>query len=101
MIFTDDPIVAGITASKASHVTELRTAINLVRALASLSATNWAESITSGVAIKASHITEMRSSLDAARSALGLSGISYTDAGLIAGAPIKAAHIIQLRSGVK
>src|SRR5262245_23354890 len=41
VIFTDDPLVAGSTVVKAVHVTELRIAVNAVRAAAGLSAANW------------------------------------------------------------
>ncbi len=101
MIFTDDPIQPGVTVVKAAHVMELRTAVNAVRAIAGLTATNWAETIAAGGLIKASHIADLRSALDPARSALVLSAITYTDPSLSAGDTIKAAHVTELRNGVK
>lgn len=101
VVFTDDPIQAGVTNAKAAHINEVRTAVNLVRALAALTAASWAESVDAGVLIRASHITEIRAALDPARSALGLPAIGYTDPALAAGDTIKAAHIRQLRDGVK
>lgn len=98
--FTDDPLQATVTKASYLHVTELRSAINLVRALASLTAASWAETITTNVPIRASHITEMRSALDAARTRLSLAPMNYTDPSLSSGAPIKAVHIGDIRNGV-
>ena len=97
-VFTDDPLVPGVTVIKAVHITELRDAINQARARAGLSAASWAESVTSGVTIKASQIVEMRARLDEARAALGLSAASYTDPSLSAGMTVKAAHVQELRN---
>jgi len=99
-VFTDDPLVPGVTTIKAVHITELRTAVNQARSRASLAAANWAESVTSGALIKAAHIVELRSRLDEARSALGLSVAPYTDPSLSAGMTVKAAHIQELRQRV-
>jgi len=97
--FTDDTLTAGSTTVKAQHLTELRQAVNAVRATtAGLSAANWAESITSGVTtIKASHITELRAALDAARSDLGLGACSYSSVGAL----IQKNHIDELRQCVR
>jgi RHS repeat-associated protein len=101
-VFTDDPLVAGVTVIKAVHITELRTAIDQARARAGLAAASWAESISSSVTlIKASHITELRARLAEARTALGLSAASYTDPNLAVGDPVKAAHIQELRDRVR
>jgi RHS repeat-associated protein len=99
-VFTDDPLVPGVTVIKAVHITELRTAVNQARARASLAAANWAESVSSGGLIKAAHIVELRTRLDEARAALGLSAASYTDPSLSAGNTVKAAHVQELRQRV-
>lgn len=99
-VFTDDPLVPGVTAIKAIHINELRTAVNNARARAGLSAASWAETVSAGVTVKASHITEMRARLDEARAALGLSAASYTDPSLAAGIIVKAVHIQELRQRV-
>lgn len=101
--FTDDPLTAGV-AIKAVHVTELRTAINQLRAHAGLQAATWTDDpLTVGVTtVKAVHITEMRARLDEARTALGLTNSAYTDSILTAGSTIiKAVHIQELRDRVK
>jgi RHS repeat-associated protein len=99
-VFTDDPLVAGVTGIKAVHITELRTAVNQARSRASLAAANWAEAVTTGVTIKASHITELRARLDEARIVLGLGAATYTDPSLSAGMTIKAVHVQELRQRV-
>ncbi|HXG58961.1 MAG TPA: kelch repeat-containing protein [Thermoanaerobaculia bacterium] len=102
VLFDDDPLVTGTTIARATHITQLRTAVNSVRTLAGLPGASYAEAITAGsTTIKASHILELRSALDPARSALGLSAVSYADPSLAGGFLIKAAHIADLRSGVK
>jgi RHS repeat-associated protein len=99
-VFTDDPLVAGVTAIKAVHVQELRDAVNQARARAALAAATWTDSSLQGVAIKAVHIVELRARLAEARSALGLSAASYTDPSLSAGAVVKAVHVQELRQRV-
>ena len=102
IVFTDDPLVAGTTIVKAVHITELRSAVNAVRAAAGLSAATWTDSSLTGVLVKAVHISELRSNLDAARSVLGLSTGSYTDSSLTPGSTvIKAVHVTELRNRVK
>ncbi|HEX3069491.1 MAG TPA: hypothetical protein VHX14_13050, partial [Thermoanaerobaculia bacterium] len=101
ILFTDDPMSAGSTIIKAVHITELRTAVNAVRAAAGLSPTTFTDASLSGTRPKALHVTELRSALDAARAAIGLSALVYTDPGLAAGGIVKAAHYRELRAGVK
>jgi chitodextrinase len=98
--FTDDSLQAGTTVIKSQHLTELRQAVNAVRATAGLNSANWAEDITAGVTtIKASHIQELRTKLDEARSALGLAACSYTNASV--GVLIQKNHIDELRQCVR
>ncbi|HXH39019.1 MAG TPA: hypothetical protein VNN08_10355, partial [Thermoanaerobaculia bacterium] len=102
ILFTDDPIVAGSTTMKAAHVTELRTAVNAVRAAAGLSAATFTDtSLAAGFLIEAVYMTELRSALDPARAAIGVPAMVYTDPSLATGTTIKAAHIRELRAGVK
>ena len=100
IVFADDPIVPFVTKAKLAHITELRTAVNAVRALAGLAAATWT-TIQVGDAIQAPPITELRTAVDAARSTLLLSALSYTDPSLSAGVRIKAAHVQELRNGTK
>ena len=98
--FTDNSLVIGSTPMRATHITQLREAINAVRAVtANLGPVSWAESIGPGVPIKASHIQELRTKLDEARGALGLSSCTYTNAST--GQLIQKVHIDQLRQCVR
>jgi hypothetical protein len=101
IVFTDEPLVVGVTIIYGQHVVELRQAVNAVRAAAGLSAATWTDSSLTGIEVKAVHITELRSNLDAARSALGLSTGSYTDSLTPASTAIKAVHVSELRDRVK
>jgi RHS repeat-associated protein len=99
--FTDDPLNdpqnPQKTIIKAIHITELRDAINAVRALLGLSGYSWAESVSTGNFIKRSHISEMRTALD---QALGAPAGGYS-AGLTTGLPVLAIHIQELRDRIK
>ena len=100
--FTDDPLVAGNTPIKAQHLTEIRQAINAMRATAGLAAASWTDPSLAGVQIKAVHIQELRLSLNQARSALGGAAITYTDSTLSVGSTlVKKVHIEELRQWVK
>ena len=100
-IFTDDPLVSG-SSVKAVHITQLRTAVNAMRAAAGLAPQSFADPSLAGVAIKATHLTQLRTALDAARTAIGLPAVPYSDSTITVGSTVaKTAHIAELRSGVK
>lgn len=96
-----ESIIAGATTVKASHLLELRTAVNAVRALASLGSATFTDPSPAGVLIKGVHIVELRSALDAARSALNLPTAFYENQPLPVGHPIRAVHLLNLRGGVQ
>ncbi len=99
--FTDNPLTVGTTPVKAVHMTELRQAVNAVRAAANLSAATWTDpTLSTSVTIKAVHVTEMRSNLDAALTALGITTSAYTDPSLT-GIAIKKVHVDEVRQRVK
>ena len=104
VIFTDPTLVAGTTAVKAVHFTQMRTAVNAVRALAGLSGGAYTDpTLSPGVSVvKAAHLTDLRSALDAARSVLLLPAVIYTRPSIVAGTTtIAAADINDLRGGVR
>jgi hypothetical protein len=103
MAFTDDPIIGGTTPGKAVHVTELRSAINLVRAVAGLPAGTYTDpTLNPGMPVKAVHQLELRTALNEARSELGMSSLIFTDATLTTSVTkMRAVHVNELRSGVK
>lgn len=100
-LFANDPLTGG-TAIQAVHITQLRTAIDAIRAAAGLEPASYTSSVSSGSIIRRTDITEMRTALDFARFVIGLTAISYTDTTITAGATrVKAAHVSDLRNGVK
>lgn len=100
IVFADDPLAAGVTAVKAVHFDQLRSAVGAVRANAGLSGATWTDATLSGVRIKAVHVEELRSRVNEARTALGLSAPTYTDAPL-SGVTVKKVHVEELRQRVK
>jgi hypothetical protein len=83
----------------AVHITQLRGAVNAMRAAASLAPATFTDSVP--LRIRAVHVIELRNALDPARAALGLAPIGYTDPFLGAGTIAKLLHVQQLRDGVR
>lgn len=102
LTFTDPTLSAGVTTCKAAHVTELRTAVNALEALAGIANTAYTDGSLTSVGIRTVHIDELRTRLAAARTLLGAAALSLTDATLTAGTtPVKLAHVSELRAGVQ
>jgi len=100
IVFTDTSLVGALI--RAIDVTELRTAVNDVRAAVALPAATFTDSDLLGMYIKRVHISELRTFLDEARSIMALSTIPYTDPTIVAGlTTVKAAHIQELRDGTQ
>jgi len=100
IIFTDPTLVPGVTVIRAVHLTELRTAVNAVRALAGIGAASWTDPNPAGVVIKAVHWTELRDRLNEARAVLGLPAVSFPSP-VTSGALVRAAHVEAMRAGVR
>ncbi|HKR65095.1 MAG TPA: hypothetical protein VJZ00_15280, partial [Thermoanaerobaculia bacterium] len=102
-VFTDDPLVAGTTPVKLVHLTQLRSAVDSLRACAGLTAMSYTDpTLTTSTGIKAVHITQLRTALTDARALLGLSSITFTDTSLVAGTTsVRKLHVSDLRTGVK
>ena len=101
-IFTDASLAG--TTIKAAHFTELRAAVNAMRAAAGLPAGTFTDPTLTARSTKVmrAHIVELRSALDAARALVGLPAITYTDAAITARVtPVKAVHVTQLRAGTQ
>jgi hypothetical protein len=103
IFFTDDPAIAPVTRLKTVHLTELRLAVNAMRAAGGLSPATFTDpALSSTTKIKAVHFQELRTALLQARAAAGLSPSIFTDASLNAGATKgRAIHLQELRNGVK
>jgi ELWxxDGT repeat protein len=100
-LFTTDPFTA-LTAVKALHFTQLRTAANYARTSARLTAS--AAGATPPAApgpIRMAHIMELRAIINEARRFLGLLPVTYTDPTLTTAMKIKAVHIQELRNALK
>jgi YD repeat-containing protein len=102
-VFTNDPLEVGVTVVQALHISELRDAVNVVRARAGLAAAAWDPTfpVASGLPIKATHILELRTRLDEARTALGLPAASYSPPAPSIGGPIRKAHVQEIRDCIK
>ncbi|MDE2180437.1 MAG: hypothetical protein KGJ40_06280 [candidate division NC10 bacterium] len=102
-LFTDPTLTARNTLLKAVHVTELRSAINTLRAVNNLAALSWTDpTLTVGTVAKKVHLDELRTALGQAYQAAGQSAPSYTDPTLVARSTvIKASHISELRTAVR
>lgn len=97
--FTDDPLLPGVHAMKAVHLTELRARIDELRAGRNATAYSWATSITPGTWIRAQHVIELRDAIYLEYDARKLPRPSYLQPP-VAGATVKALHITQLRAFV-
>jgi hypothetical protein len=101
--FTDDPLTTGVSAVKARHITELRQAIDELRARAALGSFGWTDaSIVPGVTeVKAVHLTELRTALNAVYAAAAQSPPTYAHTIVTGGATIITAEdITELRAAV-
>ncbi len=102
ILFSDEPLVANTTFVKLAHITQLRQAVNAMRAAAGAAAATFTDPTLTSVRIKAVHLQELRTALTEARNLLGLPALTFTDAVLTAGTTrVKAAHVQELRNGVK
>ena len=100
VVFTDDPLIVGSTSFKGVHLTELRSAVNAVRAVAGLTAATFTDAAPAGKTAKALYIQELRAALDPARSAIGVPAMIYSNAAS-AGTLVRAIDLAEIRNGVK
>ncbi len=100
VVFAQDPIVPGVTPVYASHVTELRNAINALRAIESLPPAVFSAAPVPGTPIAHVYAAELRDALQSTRLALGLQPLSLGPPPS-SGGPISGNHIQQLRGGLK
>lgn len=70
VVYSDDRLVQFTTVIKLAHLTQLRTAINAVRALANQGAGTFTDAAVPGLKVKAVHILELRNQYDSAMGVL-------------------------------
>jgi hypothetical protein len=99
--FSDQPLFPQITPVRTFHITELRTAVDTLRAHYALGAFTWTDaSLMNGSVVKAVHVSELRAALSQVYAAANLPAPTFTDPLLDASVAIKAAHVEELRNYV-
>ncbi len=100
--FTDDPLFPQETPINAVHFTELRDAINTLRAVNGQPAFGWSTSGIPGGPVLKAHLTDLRTALTAAYVAASKPTPTYTDPVItVRQTIIKASHLSELRSHVR
>jgi hypothetical protein len=94
LLFDDDLLATGI-AVKRAHFSELRTAVNLLRAEASLPPFEFEPGYDTSALVRAAHLTGLRTAVTEARQQLGMTTPSFTP--VTAGTTIRASQIQELR----
>jgi len=100
IVFTNDPLIAGVIPVRSAHMSELRAAVGAVRSAAGLPPFSFTGTIQTGAVIYASHVTELRNALNDALAALGLPAVVFTDLQPRVSL-IRAAEPQQLREAMK
>jgi hypothetical protein len=98
ILFTDNPLIAQSTLIRATHMTELRQAVNAMRAAAGLTPATFSDPSVLTL-IRSTHTQELRTALSPARSSLGLSTVTFTDPTILN--RVRAVHLQELRDAVK
>jgi hypothetical protein len=101
-VFTDDILAIGQTKVKAQHVSELRQAVDALRAVAGLNGAPWTDPllVPNLSPVRMVHIKELRTYLDDAATRLGYVTSPYTDPALT-GFVIKRVHVEELRQRIR
>lgn len=99
-IFTDDPLMAGVTLVRAIHFQEMRDHVDALRSSRALPATSWTDpTLTIGaLEVAVLHLNEIRSALDAVYAFDGVPAPTYTNPAIFRGDVIRAVDITELRS---
>jgi hypothetical protein len=102
-VFTDPTLTPLTSIVRAAHFTELRGAIDTLRARQGLTAFGWTDpSLAAGATtIKQTHLGELRTAVSAVYAARGLPAPLWTDATITPAATvIRVVHITELRAAV-
>jgi hypothetical protein len=104
VMFTNPTLTAGVSVITAVDTTELRLAIDKVRALGNTGAAFYSTdgTITPGVTtVKAQNVNDMRTFLNVGRTNAGVSTITFTNTLTPGSTVIKALDFNELRAGVQ
>jgi len=96
----DDAFTPQVMPIKASHLTELRAAVNAVRDAANLAPYAFTDPNPVGVTVKGLHVQELRTALSAARAAIGVPSLTFTNT-LAVGTWIRAIDFTEIRNGLE
>jgi len=102
--FSDDPLQVNVTPIRATHIAQLRTAVNAVRTAANLTPSTWTDDplIVGTTVVKGTHVSQLRTALTAARTALNYSDPPFTDPTITpTQTVVKLIHVKELRDRVK
>jgi parallel beta-helix repeat protein len=102
-VFTEPTLTPGSSVIRAAHFTELRGAIDTLRARQGLATFGWTDSrlVAGSMMIRQVHLAELRSAVSAVYVARGLPTPAWTDATITPAATVvRAAHISELRAAV-
>ena len=97
IIFVEDPLQSRLTIIKAQHVSEVRQAVDAVRATANIGAAIWTNPLNQ---VSAIHFSELRDRLNEALPLLGFSTIP-ADPAIALGSIVYATHLQAVRDKVK
>ncbi len=100
VIYSDDRLVEFTTVIKVAHLTQLRTAINAVRALANQGPGTFTDAAVPGLKVKAAHILELRTQFDSAMGVLFGVNSSWATTPVVGG-KITFVEFQQLRDRLK
>ncbi len=101
MMFQDATLAA--SRIKAVHFTQLRSAVDAVRAAAGLAPASFPDAtLTPGSTnVRLVHLTSLRTALNEAYAAIGMPAITYAQPTLTAGSIVRAAHLLELRAATQ
>lgn len=99
MAFSDDPLVVRQTVIRATHLNEIRSAVNLVRAAAGLPGISFTGALVPGAIVRSSHVSEIRDAVSQTLAALGMSQVASPRPA--PGMAVTAAQIQQLRDALR
>ena len=102
-VFADEPLAARSTSIKATHINELRSAIDTLRARQTLAAFTWTTPTLSpgSTPAQAQHLLDLRAALTSASQAAGRGTPGFAESIVARQTLIKASHLAELRTAVR